>query len=373
MAVYDILPETNLKGVDVRDTLNANGGSVGDNFASFFSSSANINMWSKYKPVVIAKVPFINLWENQSYKGDDKQCGITIPVYSSYTTLQSALKNESGHFWSYTPPRGGENAPMRLGDFRRYNSQAINPIGKLPSSLAVTRISGTDYLDLSVEVNIPSGHTTNLSLSDFAVNSVNLSDMYLGVYLVRKSGGKNDYFRTFSKKIGTESTLDLRIPLSYDEAGTFMAYMFLSSVVQGSSPSNGTLVSLNKAGEEVKIIGYGTTHVINVIPYVQTVGSKTYTVEVFLKNNGSSSVTFKNVYVRVIYNGQPEGFEQLVTASQAVAANSQVVLTKTFTHSKAFDFNGLESGKFSIYVYASEPAVNNENWFEAPTPEELQL
>lgn len=367
-----IIQETNVNlATHVRDVLNAAGGSVSNDVTTFFKSAAKLNMWSRYKPVVIANVPFINLWDNEAYKGDDEQCGITIPVYTSYTNLQTALKNNTGHFWSYTPPTGGTSKPMRLGDFRRYNTDAINPIGRLPSSLAVTRISGTDYLDLSVEVNVQSGHPTNLGLADFTVNSINLSDMYLGVYLVRKSGGKSDYFRTFTKPIGEESTLDMRIPLTYDEGGTFMAYMFLSSVQQGTTANNGTFVSLNKAGEEVKIVGAGTTHVISVIPYVSAVGSKEYTVEVYLKNNGSSSVTFENVYVRVKYNGQVEGTAQLVTSSQVVAANSEVTLTRTFTHSKAFDYNGLESGMFSIYAYSETPAVTgNENYFEAPAPEE---
>lgn len=368
-----IIQETNVNlATHVRDVLNAAGGSVSNDVTTFFKAGAKLNMWSRYKPVVIANVPFINLWDNEAYKGDDKQCGITIPVYTSYTDLQTALKNNTGHFWSYTPPTGGTSKPMRLGDFRRYNTDAINPIGRLPSSLAVTRISGTDYLDLSVEVNVQSGHPTNLGLADFTVNSINLQDMYLGVFLVRKSGGKSDYFRTFTKPIGEESTLDMRIPLTYDEGGTFMAYMFLSSVVQGDNPDDdATFVSLNKAGEEVKIVGAGTTHVINVIPYVSAIGSKEYTVDVYLKNNGSSSVTFKNVYVRVKYNGQVEGTAQLVTASQVVAANSEVTLTRTFTHSKAFDYNGLESGMFSIYAYSETPAVTgNDNYFEAPAPEE---
>lgn len=366
-----IIPDDNVNlATNIRDVLNAAGGTVDNNASSYFLKTSNLKMWSRFKPVVIANVLFVRLWENDAYKGADGQCGITIPVYSSYTTLQSALKNGT-HVWSYTPPKGGMSEPRRIADFRRYNSEAINPIGRLPSSLAVTRISGTDYLDLSVEVNVQSGHPTNLGLSDLSVNSIDLSEMYLGVYLVRKSGGLKDYFRTNTSPIGTESTLDMRIPLAYGEGGTYTAYMFLSSVEQGDSPSNGTLISLNKEGEEVKIVGAGTTHVINVIPYVESVGSKTYTVEVYLQNNGSSSVTFKNVYVQVKYDGRNEGSKQLVTASQVVGANSKVTLTKTFTHSKAFDYIGLESGMFSIYAYSETPAVTgNENYFEAPAPEE---
>jgi hypothetical protein len=123
--------------------------------------------------------------------------------------------------------------------------------------------------------------------------------MYLGVYLVRKSGGKSDYFRTTSTTIGSKASLDLRIPLTYGEAGTFTAYMFLSSVKQESSPQNGTLLSLNKGGTEVKIIGAGTSYVLTVTANAVSAGGKEFEYTVFMKNNSSSSTTFTNVYVRV--------------------------------------------------------------------------
>lgn len=342
----------------VRDVLNGAGGSVTNDLRTFFSSSAKLNMWAKYKPVVISKVPFINLWDNSAYKGDNKQCGLTIPVYSSYITLQGDLKGNKGHYWSYTPPTGGENAPQRLSDFRRYNTNAINPIGSLPGSLAVTRISGTDYLDLSVEVNVQSGHATNLSLADITVNNIALSSMYLGVYLVRKSGGKSDYFRTTSTTVGTNSKLDMRIPLSYGEAGTYTAYMFLSNVKQENSPANGTLVSLNKSGTEVKIIGAGTTYVILASGSVENAGTKTYYYEVTLQNNNGAQATFSNVYVGLKYKGQTST-ATLIASSKVVPAYGSVTLTGTASHSSNLNYSDLEMGMYTIYAYAKSPSVTS--------------
>ena len=50
MAVHDVIPDrfTNL---DVRDTLNAGGGSVGDHSEDYFSDRARINIWSWLKPI----------------------------------------------------------------------------------------------------------------------------------------------------------------------------------------------------------------------------------------------------------------------------------------------------------------------------------
>ena len=49
--VYDVLPTTNLKYDDVRDTLNSAGGSVNNIMSSLFTEAANIDVWSKRKPV----------------------------------------------------------------------------------------------------------------------------------------------------------------------------------------------------------------------------------------------------------------------------------------------------------------------------------
>ena len=47
-----IVPNTdvNLAG-NIRDVLNAAGGSVTNDVITFFQTRANINMWAKYKPV----------------------------------------------------------------------------------------------------------------------------------------------------------------------------------------------------------------------------------------------------------------------------------------------------------------------------------
>lgn len=47
-----IIPNTdvNLAG-NIRDVLNAAGGSVTNDVITFFQTRANINMWAKYKPV----------------------------------------------------------------------------------------------------------------------------------------------------------------------------------------------------------------------------------------------------------------------------------------------------------------------------------
>ena len=112
MAVYDVLPETDLKVEDIRDTLIANGGSVptdaDGNFAiaDLFKEEAKINQWSVRKPFIQA-VDFTDTWRS----------GFTVE--GTYESFQFMLV--------YVLPKGGQTMPYRLGDFRGYDTKAVAP------------------------------------------------------------------------------------------------------------------------------------------------------------------------------------------------------------------------------------------------------
>lgn len=55
MTAYKKIPINNVLMADIRDTLNANGGSAGNELVTFFSTSANVNPFSKKKPVILEK------------------------------------------------------------------------------------------------------------------------------------------------------------------------------------------------------------------------------------------------------------------------------------------------------------------------------
>lgn len=51
MAVYDVIPTSNVKFDDIRDTLNSKGGSVSNDTRTAFKTTSGIAKWSKKKPV----------------------------------------------------------------------------------------------------------------------------------------------------------------------------------------------------------------------------------------------------------------------------------------------------------------------------------
>ena len=47
MTALSKIPRTNVSVADIRDTFNANGGSVTNVLGTFLSSAANINIWGR--------------------------------------------------------------------------------------------------------------------------------------------------------------------------------------------------------------------------------------------------------------------------------------------------------------------------------------
>lgn len=114
-----------LKSVDIRDTLNAFGGKVTNKTSSFFKPDANINKWSKHKPIIVDKIPasirFIPYYDEVW----NKQQG-TAP--SLIKDLGTAWQGSSEDAWfPYSLPSGGESQPFRKGDFRGYRADATSP------------------------------------------------------------------------------------------------------------------------------------------------------------------------------------------------------------------------------------------------------
>ena len=130
MAVHSIIPNTNVSFNDIRDTLNANGGSVTNDIATAFQSRAKINVWSKHKPVRF-KGDFPDL-KSYWYRGNDilHPCGLNITFLDNDKREITIGNIKNATSWdTYTLyPSGGSEQPFRLGDFRGYNTGAVSPI-----------------------------------------------------------------------------------------------------------------------------------------------------------------------------------------------------------------------------------------------------
>lgn len=128
MAVLETLPSVNLKWDDIRDTLNAGGGSV-TNVVSTAFLEKNINIFSFYKP----------------------HHGIyDFPPSVPYTDTKGGLYlDEVNHVIKWNAPKGGSGSPYRLSDFCGYKYKS------LPPSVDGTQLRATaDMTSVSFDVTI---------------------------------------------------------------------------------------------------------------------------------------------------------------------------------------------------------------------------
>lgn len=196
MAVKTTIPRTGVvTWDDIRDTLNANGGSVvNTDTASAFDSRGNIDPFARWKPVKWADILRQDISSSLSnyvsgwWHATNGNCGVKIPIYTTTSSLKGVTDPAS--LWSHDYPSGGTSEPYNHWDFRGYNPNArivsgatVNPTGDVfistsgnQSNCAISFLEniGTDALDYT-EIQTQSGKK-------------NLNSFYFGVVVVKTSG-----------------------------------------------------------------------------------------------------------------------------------------------------------------------------------------
>ena len=123
MAVLNKIGNGPIQLVDIRDTINANGGSASNDLTTFFQVNDS-NKWAKDKPV---SYPInFDATDHIRYLADQ---GLDNSIISTSNVAKTLLDRAAAgeDFYPYVPPTGGSSSPMRLGDFRGYNPKAVAP------------------------------------------------------------------------------------------------------------------------------------------------------------------------------------------------------------------------------------------------------
>ena len=116
-----VIGTSNVSVQDIGTVLNEAGGSVNVNQPlTFFTSDAKINKWALYKPFIYPQ-DFFETTADYLVAAKKKNFGLTIPT----SALGSGISSEG---WTYALPTGGSTQPMRIGDFRLYNTNAPCPM-----------------------------------------------------------------------------------------------------------------------------------------------------------------------------------------------------------------------------------------------------
>ena len=360
MAVYDIIPTSNITFNDIRDTLNSSGGSVNNEVASAFKTTSGINKWSKHKPVRL-QVDFCQDFSSSAanyypnwWKAYDGNCGMILPIYTSIGSTSQGFIHDiinKNFSWTYTPPTGTSAQPLRLGDFLGYNRNAINPISEpIENITAYKDIDG--YLNFNFDMAISPNHPSNLTLQDIAVNGVTLDNYYLGMIMWRTTG-LSTIIATSTNKIGT-SELSMKFKPAI-VGGAYKAALFVSSVVidPNGDISAGKFIPLELRQFNLQVNKYGTT--IKITPIADWNGTTQVDYSVAVQNLNSGSFTVRNIVAVIVVGATPSEGQVLKTirlGDKKVGPNSVERITGSVT-----GLSYSSSNKYWIGAYADNIAV----------------
>lgn len=236
-----VIGTSNILMSTVRDTLNEAGGSVGNELKSFFSTNANLNKWSKFKPVIYTNQPFLD--DERRWKGDSGLCGFieSSIVFSSADTLVTAYKNKNT--FVYDIPQGGTTEPMRLGDFRGYCTDSQAPIWDFYINGAFTD-SNTSSIDCELVTNSPDTNI-ELLLSDISPKGANAANWYFGVIFELNTGTL--IVKSSTTSIGSSpsfSTAARIFSVTKSDLGTFSSFKAYPCLCQYTNASHGYIMAL---------------------------------------------------------------------------------------------------------------------------------
>lgn len=220
-----ILPESGITVSIVKQTLASNYTDVGK-----LCTSENINMWSKIKPYKknrISGTTIVQLeediksakWGLSIAKGESQASANGTYLGKDIEKMVEDAINNRLPYWVYNKPTGGVASPYRLGDFRKYAHDAIQPIRPFPTD-------GVDRINLNATNNYfynvafdftpntdTSGSLKIIELFGEASASLSFKDMYFGVVIInnnRQSGAyQRYYFLTYDGTFGNAIYNDL--------------------------------------------------------------------------------------------------------------------------------------------------------------------
>ena len=301
--------------------------------------ASQINMWAKYKPVVLALIDTVsqfdktnNKWYSWAtwWKGQTGTCGCVPHVLSNAADVVNYCSGGLNG-WSYTKPGGGAAAPYRLTDFAGYYHGAVAPIGSF-------RMETYNTQDAAMVCSLTQSSERQLTLADLN----NFNNYYLAFYAKRRN-------QTDTKVLTAQATLGnngnaIDFQLGSWNAGTWDIYPFVTD----ERGDDGTISAIRHSCPFASALSLTVVdHVITIwLTNVAVSGIRTVTATINVKNNTNTAVTLNNNYYKIRFSnkdwddalvaGETSGSIQTTT----VAANT----TTTISLSVNADLTTLQEG-----------------------------
>ncbi len=140
----------------------------------------NINVFSKWKPIDYnGDTINLSILQNENY-------GLQLLQANNVEALVSLIKQ--GNTYIYHKPKGSQSSPFRLGDFRNYNPDALEPCQPMGQ---MTIDNGGEAVTGLVSITNPTGSSTEIGFNDLYKvydNTGRLAKLNRGVYMETPSG-----------------------------------------------------------------------------------------------------------------------------------------------------------------------------------------
>lgn len=379
MAIYDVIPTSNVTFNDIRDTLNSQGGSVNNNVASAFKTSSNINYWSKKKPVHVFNTPFCQDFNPSApnYKEGwwtswDGNCGFVPKSVASYKNIPEA-HDDGMNGWVYELPEGGERDPLRLGDFAGYYPKAIPIVTNFavtPSTVS-NRVGNFNFGANCLALVYPDDK--QLTFADFPF----LGEYYFGMVCVHDKQGLM-YRATATTKVKDGGYI-VQMNANGMVTGEYTCYPFLTQyqLTQSGSDMGGKCYTLpNLKKQALSIVETQVFIRIVCKEVVKDISGYTVKFEVWASNFYSAAQTIKNnsAYIRWIKNSWGDSLEsperqQKVPDFTIPAANSGGNVSKVY-YTGEFEVTSEEFIRScKLMVECGNGSYRNQSFVPIPSPE----
>lgn len=194
-------------------------------------TTANINMWARFKPVKLATVGLITNAQRASVNH-----GIVMPEPVTGSSLTAGLiQDASANEWAYDKPVGTSASPFRLADFANTISQGYYHAATPPIQINYPKngwtfmrgASSSRIFSINFELD-PSDSAINLQASDFT-EVLNLNEYKFVAYIQDIGMSASDFILVDGQISG--DTIDFTIPSgtgSYNKNVWVCMYRFLS-------------------------------------------------------------------------------------------------------------------------------------------------
>lgn len=362
MAVYQILPQTNLKAEDIRDTLNAKGGNTNNDIISFFSANAKIDKWSKEKPMSFSKNFDLTYSEKMSVN-----FGFTnIPVFSKIGNMFNFVLGSTNssdapscgfqsEYFKHQLPTGTSSSPYRVGDFRGYDSNAVPPIGSIgqtnfgysPTDKKVSIVFASTVSPTSVTIAEMVGGTK------FPNDGLTSDKLYLGCALVNNS---QTYIVTQSQPLSSGMNQSLTFDFTnFSVAGTYTCFIFASNVPY-STQSN---IAASTSGTFIPFVFTKVTVTVNAnIPAIslwlnayKSSSSNIYVYyDLHITNSGNETYNQYSVSASVYNSSGVLLKNDSYTVNGTIGANSTLELTGKTVNVGSNNINAASSIEIKVTV-----------------------